>query len=164
MRSLTLFIDAHDPDPPEGHLCPWTQVLYVLQQGLPAPARLEALTISMRLAHPGPEDLDGAISWGVLETLGEMLVSGEYAAVQTVEFVVEWTAWPSWDLRDEANALMRKIRRRLSKLSDTGRLVVRYGVLREVRVPSLYRSCVVLTKGLPVSMLISCTRISMCIW
>lgn len=151
MRSLTLYIDAHDPNPPEGHLCPWTQVLYVLQQGLPAPERLEALTISMRLAHPGPEDLDGAISWGVLETLGELLVSGEYAAVQTVEFVVEWTAWPRWDLRDEANALMRKIRRRLSSLSDAGRLVVRYGVSREVRVPPLYRSCIVLTKGLPVS-------------
>ncbi len=106
-----------------------------------ARAQLDALTLSVRLTAPNLYMLDDAVCWWALDSLDSVLAGPEcqYAGLKTMEIAVEWTPPSgskrmSLDLWDAAEAVVAKIRKRMRKLEEAGKLVVRYKVLREVRV------------------------------
>ncbi|KAL1941357.1 hypothetical protein VTO73DRAFT_7174 [Trametes versicolor] len=139
LRTLTLYIDAYRCFA-SAPTCQWTRLLRVLQQGVPPTARaqLDTLTLSVRLEDPDLHLLDDAVCWWALDPLDDVLAgpAGGYTGLKTVEVAVEWTMpgrrRMSLDLRDAADAVGAKIRKRMGRLEGAGKLVVRYGVLCEL--------------------------------
>lgn len=130
LRTLTLFVDAYAPDVPSAAE-QWSWLASDLQGGFPA-ENLRALTVIVPLPSSRLVELDRVVCWPVIDELNGELIKDRYASLQRVTFAVEW-AEGSERPREDAEALMDKLAGRLHNLGDAGKLVVRCGVLREVR-------------------------------
>ncbi|KAI0629090.1 hypothetical protein C8Q77DRAFT_1144998 [Trametes polyzona] len=113
----------------------WAALTQLFAQGVPRPAQLRKVTISIRLSSAPRCRLKHVIYWRALGELDEVLGDRErYGALGVVEVRVQWREKLRWTPRKgERATLETDVRKRMCALVAARKLVVHVGVVQEVR-------------------------------